>query len=159
VAKKDAPGGEKVVCRNRQAGRLYDIEKRLEAGLVLMGTEVKSLRGGQADLSDAYAAFEGTELWLHKLHIAEYVNAGYMKHEPKRSRKLLMHRHELTRLRVKLKERGFTLIPVSIYFKGGKAKVELGLASGKRKVDRRQDVRKRDEDRDQRREEREATKR
>ncbi len=158
MAEKDQPG-VKVACRNRRATHTYHVEKRQEAGIVLMGTEVKSLRDGQADLSDAYASFKGTELFLLNLHISEYVNAGYMKHEPKRPRKLLMHRHELVRLRVKLNERGYTLVPLSIYFKNGRAKVELGLASGKRKVDRRQDVRKKDEDRDQRRQERESTRR
>jgi SsrA-binding protein len=151
--------GVKTVCRNRRARYLYRIETRLEAGMVLQGSEAKSLRAGQADLSDAYAAFEGGELWLRNAHIAEYANAGYANHEPKRTRKLLMHRKELTRLRVKLSERGYTLVPLSIYFRGGYAKVELGLARGRRKVDRRESVRERDAEREKRREEREATRR
>jgi len=151
--------GIRIVCRNRRARYMYQIENRLEAGVVLQGSEAKSLRAGQADLSDAYAAFEGGELWLRSAHIAEYANAGYMNHEPKRDRKLLMHRKELTRLRVKLRERGYTLVPLAIYFKGGYAKVELGLARGKRKVDRRESVRRKDEARDQRREERDAMRR
>lgn len=151
--------GVKIVCRNRRARYLYRIEGRIEAGMVLEGPEAKSLRGGQADLSDAYAAFEGGELWLRNAHISEYANAGYVGHEPKRARKLLLHRKELTRLRVKLTERGYTLVPLAIYFKGGYAKVELGLARGKRKVDRREAVRKRDEARDERREERESMRR
>ena len=148
--------GIKIVCRNRRARYMYHIESRLEAGIVLQGSEAKSLRAGLADLSDAYAAFEGGELWLRSAHISEYVNAGYMNHEPKRDRKLLMHRKELTRLRVKLRERGYTLVPLAIYFRSGYAKVELGLAKGKRKVDRRESVRRKDEARDQRREERDA---
>lgn len=151
--------GVKIVCRNRRARYLYRIETRLEAGMVLQGSEAKSLRAGQADLSDAYATFEGGELWLRNAHIAEYANAGYANHEPKRTRKLLMHRKELTRLRVKLSERGYTLVPLSIYFRGGYAKVELGLARGRRKVDRRESVRERDAERERRREEREATRR
>ncbi len=151
--------GIKIVCRNRRARYMYHIENRLEAGIVLQGSEAKSLRAGQADLSDAYAGFENGELWLRSAHISEYTNAGYMNHEPKRDRKLLMHRTELTRLRVKLRERGYTLVPLAIYFKGGYAKVELGLAKGKRKVDRREAVRKKDEERDQRREERDAVRR
>jgi SsrA-binding protein len=152
---KDEAG--KVVCRNRKARYLYRIESTLEAGLVLQGSEVKSLRLGQADLSDAYAAFEAGELWLVSAHIAEYANAGYSNHEPKRRRKLLVKSKEITRLSVKLRERGYTLVPLSIYFRGGYAKVELGLASGKRKADRREAVRERDEARDRRREEGEAT--
>jgi SsrA-binding protein len=148
---------KKLVCQNRKARYLYRIESRHEAGLVLTGTEAKSLREGQADLSDAYAAFEGGELWLRGAHIAEYRNAGYSGHPPKRTRKLLMHKKELVRLRVKLHERGYTLVPLSLYFRGGYAKVELGLSTGKRKVDRRETVRARDEARDRRREEREAS--
>ncbi len=149
------PGEDiKIVCKNRRAFFLYHIEGRKEAGLVLKGSEVKSLRDGQADLSDAYAEFVDHELWLVKAHVAEYVNAGYMKHEPKRSRKLLMHREELHRLEVKLAERGYTLVPLAIYFKKGRAKVELGIAKGKRKVDRRESIRQRDEERSRRRGER-----
>lgn len=155
MGKNPQSSGVKAVCRNKRAGRLYLVEKRFEAGMVLTGTEVKSLRAGQADLSDAYAAFDRGELWLKNAHIAEYANAGYTNHEPKAPRKLLMHRQELTRLKVKLHERGYTLVPLSIYFRNGKAKVELGLAHGKRKVDRREDVRRRDEQRDMRRQERE----
>ena len=141
----------KIVCRNKRAGFLYHIEGRKEAGIALRGSEVKSLRDGQADLSDAYAEFVGHELWLVKAHIAEYVNAGYMTHVPKRSRKLLMHREELHRLEVKLAERGYTIVPLAIYFKKGKAKVELGLARGKKKTDRRESIRQRDEERSRRR--------
>jgi SsrA-binding protein len=140
--------GVRIVCRNRRARYLYRVETRFEAGIVLKGTEAKSLRAGQVDLSDAYAAFEDRELWLHNAHISEYKNAGYVSHEPKR-----------TRLRVKISERGYTLVPLAVYFKGGYAKVELGLARGKRKFDRRESVRKRDEARDKRREEREASRR
>jgi SsrA-binding protein len=159
MASRDASRDVKLVARNKRAGRLYHVQKRHEAGIALTGTEVKSLRAGQADLSDAYASFRGDELFLNNLHIAEYQNAGYANHAPKRPRKLLMHRHELTRLRVKLNERGYTLVPLSLYFKGPFAKVELGLASGKRKVDRREDVRRKDAERDRRREEREARRR
>jgi len=142
MGKKDEPG--ETVCRNKKASYLYTIEERIEAGLELAGSEVKSLRQRNADLSDAYAAIRDDEVFLFKAHIAEYKNAGYRGHEPKRARKLLLNRQEIRRLRGKLVERGFTLVPLAIYFKNGWAKVLLGLAKGKRKFDRRKAIQEKD---------------
>lgn len=133
-----------LVCRNKKAFHLYHIEEKIEAGLALTGSEVKSLRARNADLSDAYAAIKDGELFLHQAHIAEYKHAGYGGHEPKRTRKLLLHKSQIKRLRGKLVERGYTLIPISIYFKQGWAKVELGLAKGKKKFDRRKAIQEKD---------------
>ncbi|MFW5875386.1 MAG: SsrA-binding protein SmpB [Myxococcota bacterium] len=136
-------GGDQLVCRNPKATQRFDIEERLEAGIVLLGSEVKSLRQRRADLDGAYASIDGTELWLHGMHIAPYEQAGpHLQHEPKRSRKLLVHRHQIERLYGKLAIRGFTLVPTRVYFKQGRAKVELGLGKGKRVVDRRQDIKR-----------------
>jgi len=146
---KDEPA---PVCRNRKAGFLYDIQDRIEAGIVLVGTEVKSLRAHGGDISDAYAAIDGGELFLHQAHISEYKNAGYGGHLPKRTRKLLVHRQQIKRLTGKLVERGFTLVPLAIYFKNGKAKILLGLAKGKRKFDRRHAIQEKDMQRQMRRE-------
>jgi SsrA-binding protein len=142
MGKKDEQG--ETVCRNKKAFHLYAIEERIEAGLELAGSEVKSLRLRNADLSDAYAAIRDGEVFLFQAHIAEYKNAGYGGHEPKRARRLLLHRPEIRRLRGKLVERGFTLVPLAIYFKGGWAKVLLGLAKGKRKFDRRKAIQEKD---------------
>ena len=143
--KKDAPKGELLVCRNPKATKTYDIEERIEAGMVLSGSEVKSLRGRQADLEGAYGAFQGSELMLHKMHIAPYEQAGAFGHEPKRSRKLLLNGRELERWRGRLTTQGYTVVPLQVYFKDGWAKVELGLAKGRRKGDRREELR-RDQD-------------
>jgi len=142
----------KVVARNRRAFRDYFIEERYEAGLVLKGSEVKSLRTARVSLSDAYLEEEGRELFLVGCHISPYPFANIHNHEPRRRRKLLMHRQEIDKLARKLNERGFTAVPLSIYFKQGVAKVEIGLARGKRQVDKRHDIRKRDEDRETARE-------
>jgi len=141
--------GHTPICKNRRARRDYTIIDTYEAGLVLLGSEVKSLREGRASLGDAYAEVREGELILVGCHIAEYPWANQFNHEPLRERKLLMHRAEIRRLTVKLNERGFTLVPLQLYFKNGKAKVELGLAKGKRMVDKREAVKKRDLDRDQ----------
>jgi SsrA-binding protein len=149
--KKDASPGEKLVCTNPKAKQLFEIEERMEAGMVLSGSEVKSLRARRADLEGAYAAVEGDAVVLHKMHIAPYEQAGpYFQHEPKRSRKLLLSRREIERLRGKLSVRGFTLVPIRVYFKGGWAKVELGLGKGKHKADRREDLKKKAADREAR---------
>ena len=142
MGKKDEQG--ETVCRNKKATYLYAIEERIEAGIELAGSEVKSLRQRNADLSDAYAAIKDDELFLFQAHIAEYKNAGYRGHEPKRVRKLLMHRHEIRRPSGKLGERGFTLVPLAIYFKNGWAKLLLGLSKGKRKLDRRKAIQEKD---------------
>jgi len=137
--------GRKVVARNRRATHDYFIEDRLEAGLLLQGSEVKSLRSGRASLGEAYAGEDKGELYLFNAHISEYAPANRFGHEPKRPRKLLLHRRQLERLLGQVRRDGYTLIPLSIYFnERGLAKLELGLAKGKRKVDRREDVKKRD---------------
>ena len=131
---------EKTVCRNRRARHDYDIEDTFEAGLVLVGTEVKSLRAGLADLKDAYATWREGELYLISAHIGAYEKAGHFNHVPRRDRKLLMSKREIERLGTRIRERGYTLIPLEIYFKRGFAKVLLGLAKGRRKYDHRQEI-------------------
>ena len=138
----------KVVTTNRRARHDYEIVETYEAGLVLIGSEVKSLRAGHANLKDAYAAVGGGELWLENAHIAPYGFARDGGHEPERRRKLLMHRREIDRLAAEIAEKGLTLVPLSIFFHDGKAKVELGLVRGKRRYDKRQAIRKRDEERE-----------
>jgi SsrA-binding protein len=144
MARDHAAGpGETLVCRNPRATQRYEIEERLEAGMVLSGSEVKSLRLRRADIEAAYASIDGSELWLQGMHIAPYEQAGpHFNHEPKRSRKLLVHRREIERLRGKLAMRGYTLVALRVYFRGGKAKVELGLGRGKRLGDRRDEIRR-----------------
>ncbi len=136
--------GVKVVARNRRARHDYHIEDVFEAGLVLTGTEVKSLRAGRASLSEAFGQVSGGELWLHGLHIPEYTQATWTNHEPRRTRKLLLHRKEIDRLASQVAERGFTIVPLSLYFSDGRAKVELGLGRGKRTYDKRHDLAQRD---------------
>jgi SsrA-binding protein len=136
--------GVKVVARNRRARHDYHIEDTIEAGLVLTGTEVKSLRAGRASLTEAFAQISGDELWLHGLHIPEYAQGTWTNHDPRRTRKLLLHRKEIDRLASQVAERGFTIVPLSLYFSGGKAKVELALARGKRTYDKRHDLARRD---------------
>lgn len=134
----------KVISKNKKAFFEYHIDEKIEAGLVLQGSEVKSMRDGQASLSDSYAIIKNGEAWLLHAHIAPYPPAAALNHEPKRTRKLLLHKLQISRLIVKLKEKGFTLIPTMLYFKKGKAKVELGLALGKRKYDKRAAIKERE---------------
>jgi len=136
--------GVKVIARNRRARHDYHIEDTIEAGLVLTGTEVKSLRAGRASLTEAFAQISGDELWLHGLHIPEYAQGTWTNHDPRRTRKLLLHRKEIDRLASQVAERGFTIVPLSLYFSDGKAKVELALARGKRTYDKRHDLARRD---------------
>lgn len=136
--------GVQVVARNRRARHDYHIEDTVEAGLVLTGTEVKSLRAGRASLTEAYAEVTDGEMWLHGLHIPEYTQGTWNNHLPRRTRKLLLHRKEINRLASQVAERGFTIVPLSLYFSGGRAKVELALARGKRAYDKRQDLAQRD---------------
>jgi SsrA-binding protein len=128
----------KVICRNRRATHDYEISDRLECGLALWGTEVKSLREGTASLEESYAKLEGNELWLIGSEIPEYGTASRNNHKPKRPRKLLLHRREIAGFAGKASQRGFTLIPLRMYFKGGLAKVEIGVARGKQVHDKRQ---------------------
>ncbi len=139
-----AERGSKLIARNRRARHDYAIEDVVEAGLVLTGTEVKSLRAGRASLVDGFAQISDGEAWLHNVHIPQYTLGTWTNHEPRRTRKLLMHRKEIDRLARATAERGLTLIPLSLYFKDGKAKVELGLARGKRTYDKRHDLARRD---------------
>ncbi|MDF1562755.1 MAG: SsrA-binding protein SmpB [Deltaproteobacteria bacterium] len=141
--------GVKVIARNKRASHRWAIEDTFEAGLELLGTEVKSLRAGLLQLSDAYAAFEGEELFLYHLHIGAYPAAGpHLQHDPLRRRKLLLHRAQLERLRGKLEQRGYSLIPLELRFRGPWAKVIVGLGRGKKQQDRREDIREREADRD-----------
>jgi len=140
--------GRKVVTSNRRARHDYAILDTYEAGMALTGTEVKSLRAGHASLVDAFAQERGGELYLHGMHIPEYTQGTWTNHEPRRTRKLLLNRLEIDRLIGKLKETGLTIVPLSVYFSDGWAKVELGLAKGKKSYDKRQDLAKRDADRE-----------
>jgi SsrA-binding protein len=139
---------KKIVCTNRKAHRDYFFMDRFEAGMVLTGTEVKSLRDGRANLKDSYAHVKGEELFLYNMHISPYKHGNIANHEPTRTRKLLMHKREIRRLIGKIQEKGLSLIPVTVYFLKGKAKVELALAKGKRQYDKRQDIKKREQDRE-----------
>ena len=133
-----------VIARNRRARHDYSIEDVYEAGVALTGTEVKSLRAGRASLVDGFALVSDGEVWLHNVHIPEYVLGTWTNHTPMRTRKLLLHRGEIERLTRKTTEQGLTLVPLSLYFKDGKVKVELAVARGKRTYDKRQDLAKRD---------------
>jgi SsrA-binding protein len=140
--------GRKVIASNRKARHDYAIIDTYECGVVLVGTEVKSLRAGKASLADAFASVEGGEVWLRNLHIAEYALGTWTNHVPRRSRKLLLHREQIARLVGKTREGGLTLVPLSLYFSDGKVKVELALARGKRTHDKRQDLARRDAERE-----------
>ena len=142
---KGVPGMELLVCRNPKAAKRYDIEERYEAGLVLHGSEVKSMRARRANLEGAYARLDGGELFLYGMHVAPYEQAGHAGHVPLRRRKLLMHRHELQRLQGRLTTKGNTLIPLQVYFKNGVAKVQLGLGRGKKKGDDREEIRRQED--------------
>jgi SsrA-binding protein len=133
-----------VIARNRRARHDYHIEDVVEGGLVLTGTEVKSLRAGRASLTDGFAQISDGEMWLHGVHIPEYTQGTWTNHEPRRIRKVLLHRKEIDRLASKTAERGLTIVPLSLYFKDGRAKVELGVGRGKRTYDKRQDLAQRD---------------
>jgi SsrA-binding protein len=141
-----AEPAHKSICKNRKAHFQYTIEETVEAGMVLTGSEVKSLRAGGANLSDAYAQVRGTEMFLHKAHIAPYVFAGNGNHLPERVRKLLLHRREIHRLGGRLRERGLTLVPIEMYWKNGRAKIELGLGRGKKIHDKRRAIAEREAD-------------
>ena len=139
-----ADQGKKIIASNRRARHDYTIESTVEAGLVLTGTEVKSLRAGRATLTEGYGQIIDNEAWLYGVHIPEYTQGTWTNHEPRRTRKLLLHRKEIDKLASSVQERGLTLIPLSLYFSGGKVKIELGLGRGKRAYDKRQDLARRD---------------
>ena len=151
------PDGTKTIIQNRKARHDYAILDSYEAGIELQGTEVKSLRAGKANLKDSYARVENGEAYLHNLHISEYTQANRFNHDPTRKRKLLLHGYEINRLRGRVEEKGLTLIPLKLYFKRGKAKVELAVARGKREYDRRHDIARRDAQRETERAFREST--
>jgi SsrA-binding protein len=138
----------KRIASNRRARHEYEILDTLEAGIALRGPEVKSLRAGRANLSDAYAILRGGEVFLRNLHISPYQEAGRENSDPTRERKLLLHRQEIHRLRSKVAERGLTLIALSLYWKDGRAKVELAVARGRRRYDKREAIRRREQDRE-----------
>ncbi|MCN0154153.1 SsrA-binding protein SmpB [Salinispora arenicola] len=140
--------GRKVVASNRKARHDYSILDTYEAGMALTGTEVKSLRAGRASLVDAFAQERNGELYLHGMHIPEYVQGTWTNHEPRRTRKLLLNRTEIDRLIGKTRESGLTLVPLQVYFSDGWAKVEIGVAKGKKAYDKRQDLAKRDAQRE-----------
>ena len=141
----------KLVARNRKARFEFEILDKYEAGIVLTGTEVKSLRNGKANLVDSYARVDREEVWLLKMHIPEYEQRGYATHDPTRKRKLLLHKREIQKLIGKMQEKGLTLIPIAVYFKRGIAKVELALGRGKKLHDKREAIKKRSVERDLRR--------
>ena len=146
-----AEQGRKVVATNRKARHEYEVLETLEAGLVLKGPEVKSLREGKVGFQDAFARVEGGEVWLHSLHISPYEQANRFNEDPLRVRKLLLNRHEIRRLVGKVEEKGLTLIPLEIYFRGGHAKVTLGLARGRKLYDKREKLKRRTQDDEARR--------
>jgi len=147
-AGKGESDGIKIVARNRRARHDYDLIEKVEAGLVLTGTEVKSLRNGKANLEDSYAEVTKGEAWLIGCDIPEYLQANRMNHAPKRPRKLLLHRREIEKLASRTNERGLTLIPLSIYFKKGMAKVEISVARGRKTHDKRDAIKKQEAKRD-----------
>jgi len=140
--------GEKIITTNRKASFGYHLMERFEAGMQLTGSEVKSLRTSSANLAEAYAVIKKGELWLINSNISPYEPANYLNHKPKRDRKLLLHKRELIKIDQKLKERGLTLVPTKLYFKGGRAKCEIALAKGKKSYDKRESIKKRDIDRE-----------
>lgn len=143
-----AGGKDPVVATNRKARHEYKILETYECGVVLVGTEVKSLREGKASLTDAFATIDDGEVWLRNLHIPEYSMGHWTNHSPKRTRKLLLHRREIDSLMGKVRDGNKTLIPLKLYFKNGRLKLELGLAQGKQDYDKRQDIKRRTEERE-----------
>ena len=144
--------GEKLVCVNRKARFEYEILETLEGGLVLTGTEVKSLRAGQASITEGFATISGGEAWLVDCQIQPYAFGNLNNHEPRRRRKILLHRREIAKLTGKIKEKGLSLIPLKLYFKNGLAKVEIGVGRGKKIHDKRETIKRRDTEREARRE-------
>jgi len=149
------PEGAKTVARNRRAYHDYAFEEKFEVGVELVGSEVKSIRGGMLAFADSYARIRDGELWLVGLRVSPYDQASIFNHEPDRERRLLMHKSEIRRLKRRVDERGFTLIPLQVYLKGGLVKLEIGLGKGKREFDKRQSIKKRDQKREAEREARE----
>ena len=145
-------GGIKIIAQNKQARRLYEVLETMEAGLVLTGSEVKSLRAGKVSFKDGYIRFASGQADLVGVHIAEYENAGYAGHDPERPRRLLLHKREILNLEANVEQKGLTVIPLKLYFAGGKIKIEIGLARGKHVYDRRRELKQRAVNRDTERE-------
>jgi len=141
-----AAAKEPLIVKNRRATFDYDIEEHYEGGLVLLGSEVKSMRAGKVDLVDSYATVERGEMWLKQLYVAPFEQASAFPHEPRRSRKVLLHTHEIDQIEKALTRGGYTLVPLRLYFKGGRVKVELGLGKGRKTIDKRQMIAKRTAD-------------
>jgi len=148
LSKREEATSRKIIATNRKARFEYHILERFEAGLVLQGTEVKSLRQGRASIGEGYASVEDGQLWLFDINIPHYEMGNRANHEPKRPRKLLLHKAEIRRLAGKTTEKGLTLIPLALYFTRGRAKIELGLCRGKKAYDKRESIKRRDQDRD-----------
>ena len=148
MKKTGAAAETKILARNRKARHEYSIDETVEAGVVLAGSEVKSIRDGKVTLVDAFADISNGEAWLHQMDVGVYVFAHARNHEPRRRRKLLLHRREIDYLRGKMEQKGLALIPLSLYFQHGYAKVELGLGKGKKLYDKREDIAKRDANRE-----------
>jgi SsrA-binding protein len=138
----------KIISQNKKAFHDFEIGERFEAGIVLLGTEVKSLREGRANLKDSYARAKRNEVFIHGLHISPYTHASFDNHDPERIRKLLLHKAEIKKLIGKTQERGFSLVPLKIYFKDGKAKLEIALARGKKEYDKRESLKRKEETRE-----------
>jgi SsrA-binding protein len=141
-------GHIKIIAENRKARHDYFIDDQMEAGMVLVGTEVKALREGKANLKDSYARIKNDEVFVHQLHISPYSHAYYDNHDPMRPRKLLLHRTEIKKLANKINEKGYTLVPLKMYFRDGRAKLTIGLARGKRQYDKRDSIKSREAKRD-----------
>jgi SsrA-binding protein len=148
AASSNRQTGRKIIAQNKKARHDYSILDVYECGVVLTGTEVKSLREGRASLVDGFAQIDDGEIYLHNVHIPEYTHGTWTNHEPRRRRKLLLHRMEIERLIGKTKQSGLTLVPLQLYFKDGRVKVEIALAQGKKSYDKRQDLAKRDAERE-----------
>ncbi len=134
----------KIITENKNAKRLYDIEEKLEAGIELLGPEVKAIREGRVNIRDGYARIKNNELFLTNVHISEYKNSSLKNYDPMRDRKLLVHKREIKRLIGKQQEKGYTIVPLKMYWKNNKIKVELGIGKGKSKIDRREDIKDRE---------------
>ncbi|HVL32406.1 MAG TPA: SsrA-binding protein SmpB [Actinomycetota bacterium] len=142
------PAGEGAIATNRKARHDYDIEQTFEVGIALVGSEVKSLRDGKASLAESYATIRKDEVFVYNMHIAEYPQASMQNHDPIRPRKLLLHRAEISKIRAKMEQQGYTLVPLKLYFKTNKVKLELALARGRKRHDKRQAIMKREHQRD-----------
>ena len=150
MKKSRAGADSKILARNRRARHEYSIDETFEAGLVLLGTEVKAIREGRVNLRDSFARVEGSEVFLYNVHISPYSHRGYADHEPLRRRKLLLHRSEIRKLIGKTVEKGMTLVPVRLYFKNGRVKLAISLAKGKKDYDKRETIKRREVDRETR---------